>query len=489
MKKYLSLFLAACFSAQSTWALSIDWTGGYRAEYIALTQPSLSSDNSQSKSYALNYLYLQPKIIGSDGLNIVSRFDIMPNQTAAYKNSQVGSLLGGGLNDGGSGTGTNASSQNQNSSALQVSQLYLNVSQEFGSLLVGRAPIEFGLGITHNAGRGAFDHWIDTKDMVAMKFMVDNLSVTPIIGRVVQNDFGGGIGNDQIYLVEYNNKDIGARTGVFHQTRTLGSASNDLINDNNGTTNAGAAELPWADNTKTKTGVKIQTVNVFLERVWPTFEFKLEASFLTGNSGLYTNTSSEITYNAYAIVSEMKYQQPESKWAFSSQLGAVSGDNPDTKNVYEGYQLDRNYDLGLLMFNHRLGQSDILGTKVIHANDTKGGNNLSLNNSVDDEAVSNAFFFAPAMTYSLNEKMDIKSKAIFAQLMNAKSFNVAGTNLVDTTNNLGIELNAELVYKPRERVTWSTGLGVLLPGAAWKAGQDLDNQTAYGISTKAAITF
>jgi hypothetical protein len=144
--KTAKLFVAILFLAQSAAAISIDWTGGYRVEYVSVDRPSLD-DNKLSKNYALNFLYLQPRIIGSDGINIVSRFDVMSNETPAYKNSQLGSVIGGGLDNGSGGAnGTDATSQNQDSSTLRVSQLYLNVNHEFGSLLVGRTPVEFGLG-------------------------------------------------------------------------------------------------------------------------------------------------------------------------------------------------------------------------------------------------------------------------------------------------------------------------------------------------------
>ena len=459
-------------------AISIDWTGGYRVEYVSVTNPSLA--DSQSKNYALNFLYLKPTIIGSDGIHIVSRFDVMSNGTPAYKNSQVGSLIGTGLNEGSSGNGSTASSQNQNASNLLISQLYLNVNHEYGSFLVGRTPIDFGLGITHNAGRNPFDHWMDTKELIAYRFTVDNISFSPMIARVKQNDFGGGIANDQIFLFEYNNKDIGAKAGVFHQTRSLSSGNNDLLGTEVGSgtvTTTGANAL----------GAKVQTVNIYLERLWPSFEFKLEASFLTGDSGVL-RTEGEVKYNAWAVVSEMKMPASDSKWEWSGQLGAVSGDNSETSTVYEGYQLDRNYNVGMLMFNHRLGQFDILKTKAIHANDTLGGNNLSVGNSVDDEAVSNVFFLAPALNYKWDEKVDLKTKFVYAQLLNSKFSN--GTSTFDSSSDLGYELNFELNYKPRERVTWSTGLGLLLPGSAWSGGDsNFDKKISYGLETKAAITF
>ncbi|MES2803723.1 MAG: hypothetical protein V4654_14620 [Bdellovibrionota bacterium] len=468
--KLSQLFIAVLFVSETAAAISIDWTGGYRVEYTGVNSTSLANQKL-GKNYALNFLYLQPRIIGSDGINIVSRFDVMASQIPAYKNSQMGSIIGTGLNDGSAGAnGTNATSQNQNSSAIQVSQLYLNVNHEYGSLLVGRAPVEFGIGITHNAGKGQFDHWIDTKEVISYRFVVDNLSFAPMIARVSQDDFGGGIANDQIYIIEYNNKDAGSRAGLFHQTRSAGPAYNDYS----------AAELP-SGVTSATTGLKTQTVNIFLERKWSAFEFKIEASFLTGNTGVRTGTGEEIKVDSYAVVMEGLFPPGDSSWEYSGKAGVVSGDNEDTQATYEGYILDRNYDLGFLLFNHRLGSADIIGTSPIHAND--GANGLSTQNSADDEAVTNAMFLAPTVKYVYDDQIDLKGTIVYAQLMNAKKS-------VDMKKDLGLELDVELVYKPRERVTWSTGLGVLFPGAAWEGGTNsFDSKTTYGLTTRAAITF
>ncbi len=171
--------LSLILISQSALAISIDWSGGYRIEYNNIENPTLDANAKQPKTYGLQYLYLTPKIVASDGINIVGRFDIMGSQTPGYKNSQLGSVFGGGV-----GTDPRINSQNQEATGVTVSQLYLNVNQEYGSLIAGRAPIDFGLGITHNAGMGEFDHWYDTRDSVGYKFVVDNISFMPMMSKV-----------------------------------------------------------------------------------------------------------------------------------------------------------------------------------------------------------------------------------------------------------------------------------------------------------------
>lgn len=456
-------------------ATSIDWSGGYRIEYNSLQKPSLG-EPSQGKTYALHYLYLQPRIVASDGINISGQFDILSSEIPAYENSKVGSLIGRGLNDSNQAGayGSNANSQNQRSQNIKVSQLYMTVDHEYGSFLVGRAPVHFGLGITHNAGLNPFDKWVDTRELVAYRFVIDNLTFTPQIARVSQQDFGGNTANDQIFVLEYDNKEIGAKAGVFHQTRTIAQGQNDVIL-------TPVPEYPGA--TSMGSGSKLQTVNIFLERKWQPFEIKVEASFLTGTTGVLNAQSEEINVDAYAVVGEAYWPREDKDISYKAQFGFVSGDNPTTSK-FEGYQLDRNYDVGILLFNHRLGQGDILGSQPWLANGSHANNGLTQQNSIDDVGVTNTLFLAPSLNYKWSEKLDLNTKLIYAQLMSNTQ------NYVDFKKDLGLELDVELVYKPRERVTWSTGVGYLMPGSAWEGGNNnYSTDTSFGFSTKAAITF
>lgn len=466
----VSIIVYLILLSQVSSAISIDWSGGYRFEFNDIDNPSLNSDAKQPKTYGLQYLYLAPKIVASDGINIVSRFDILGSQTPAYRNSQLGSVFG----SGGGTVDPRINSQNQETSSIGVSQLYLNVNHEYGSLIAGRAPFEFGMGISHNAGLGEFDHWYDTRDMVGYRFVVDNISFMPMLSRVSQANYGRGVTtSDETFVFEYHNKDNGDQAGVVQQNRKSSFESNDALKIG---ANPLTATFPGST---VGGGWNSKLVNLFLGRNWESFKFKLEASFLTGETGLYLAGES-IKFNSYAVATEMQFPRREgSKWDFSAKLGIASGDNPNTANVYEGYQFDKNYDVALLLFNHRMGQRDFLTTSILHNDAT-----LSVGNSADDEAIGNVTYLAPSAKYQWSDKLDIKSTLIYAQLV------AIPTNTLDTTKDLGTELDIELIYKPRERVTWSNTLGVLLPGSAWKDGaSNLDNKINIGFSSKAAITF
>ncbi len=276
--------------------------------------------------------------------------------------------------------------------------------------------------------------------------------------------------SDETFLFEYNNKDNGAQAGVLQQTRKSSFESNDALSATNPLPLAGAT-LASAWSTK--------TVNLFLGRSWETFKFKFEASFLTGESGLMVGAE-EVRFNAYAVAADLQFpSQAGSKWDFAAKLGMASGDNPTTVGTYEGYQFDKNYDVAMLMFNHRQGQADFLTTGIMHTDPA-----LTTGNSADDEAIGNVTYIAPSANYQWTDKFDIKTTLIYAQLV------VNPTLALDSSKDLGTELDIEFIYRPRERVVWSNGIGVLFPGQAWKNGTSgFAADTNIGITTKAAITF
>ncbi len=452
-------------------AMSLDWSGTYRAEAIDVDRTSLG-DPRLRKSYLLNHLTLSPRVIASDGVYINSRFEVLPNREPRYANSQLGQFFGSGVKNPPASTNetdSNTMSQNAGGSQIYVNQLYLNVNNDYGSLILGRAPIQFGLGIRHNAGLGLFDHWYDTRDIIGYKVVVGNLSLTPMFGRAYSGTIGQGTQvNDQMIDIEYDNRETGSLLGIFYETRKGSSGANDVPSSKINPEGGGGT---------IQTDYSIQNVNVVLGRDWSTFDFKIEGGFTSGDSGVYTASQEQIRVNSFGVATELNFRNPESNWAWTVKAGIASGDNPNTKD-YEGYVFDRNYDTGMLLFNHRLGKFDILRTYLSrepgHATDDE----------VDEEAISNTVYFAPSVTYKAGSKFDVKNTLVYAVL------NTNPILGVDIDKNLGFEWDIDLVYKPQEKIQWINSVGLLFPGAAFKGGDpNTSNGFTYGFSSKAAISF
>ncbi|MBK7960273.1 MAG: hypothetical protein IPK04_03030 [Bdellovibrionales bacterium] len=455
-------------------AMNIDWNGGYRFEYTEIDRPSLA-DPGGRKSYGLNYLYLQPQIIATDGVTINSRLDVLSNQSSAYRGSQLGQLWGGTVSDLPDTSANNTTRENMGATNVSVSQLYLHVSQEYGSLVLGRMPYEFGLGMTHNAGKGAFDHWIDTHDLVGYKFVVGSLFFMPMLGKVYHADAGQGYSNtEQLLQIQYDNADSGSLLGLLFERRNAG---NNAVSDGAGWLNSW--QTYYGDNTASIQGdFSFQRTSFILGRSWSTFGFKLEGGFSQGQTGVQMSTGNQLRLNGYGIASEIYYRPEQVKWSMNLRLGIATGDDPGTLDNYEGYQFDRNYDVAFLLFNHRLGQRDFLGTAPFRP----GG--YSVSNSFDDESISNTVYVSPRIKTLWSDKVDLVNTLTYAQLLNKTR------GSVDSDKSLGFEWDIEVVYRPRERIQWVNQFGYLFAGDAFKEGaSNLSNGNSFGFSTKAAISF
>ncbi len=472
MRLNTSIVLFLVLKTTSVFAASLDWTGGYRFEWTQVDRPSLSSPGER-KAYGLNYLYLSPKIIATDGVDIVSRFDILNSNDSAYQNSQVGQIWGAGLPTSATTDGSrrNVNSKTQNASNVTASQLYMKMTQEYGSLLIGRVPFEFGTGMTYSAGNGAFDHWFNTRDVVAYKFIVGNFHFMPMIGRVYDADVGQGNSiQDQILELGYDAPDSGSTLSVLVEQRKASTGANDI--DPTRILSVGTTGTVIGD-------YSTQRTNFLLGKQWSRFGFKIEGSFLTGDAGIQTTNGENVKINGYGIATEFYFPNPESKWDWNLRAGMATGNDPTTAD-YEGFQFDRNYDVAFLLFNHRLGGRDFLTTNLIKDQSTGRG----LSTSVDDEAIGNAWYISPKVKYAWNEKWDVNNSFTYAQSW------LNPTNAVGYKKSLGWEYDLEVVYKPRQKFQWMNRIGYFSPGDAFENGSShLDTSSTLGYESKIAITF
>jgi hypothetical protein len=449
------------FLGSPAFALNLDWEGTYRFEWHDLDRPSLSTP-SQRKSYGLGYLRLSPKIIAADGVNIASRFDIMNGD--AYPNSQLGQIWG--MN----ASSNPVTSDNQGSANVRVSHLYLNVNQEYGSLIVGRAPFEFGLGMSYSAGQGLFDHWYDNRDMVAYKIFVGDWFMMPIVSRKVSSGFNqGGTITSTGFQLQYESEENKSLIGIFQENikgprEVLGYSASQI--------SAYGGDALTRD-------LNIQRTNFILGRGFSSFGFKFEAGFQSGETGI-TLLGENVSLNGFGIATEVYVPPSESKFNWSLKFGMASGDDAVSKD-YSGFAFNKNYNVGMLMFNHRLGQFDFLNTNIIK------DANLNVGNSADDESVSNAAYIAPSVLYSWSDRTDLRNTLVYGQLLNTLK------NSIDSSKLLGLEWDIELIYKPSEKIQWINQFGLLFSGEAFRNGVgptgNLGNELTYGFASKAAISF
>lgn len=467
---FLSSFIF--FYSQASYSGDFQWSGLYRVEGIQLNHSNLVSSGPE-KSYGLHHLILMPKIEAADGLTIRSRFDIF--NSTAYPNSQVGAFFGSGVGTssppGSSANNSNSLAQTQQSEDLKITQLYMTLVQEYGALLVGRVPLQFGLGMVHNAGNGVFDHWYDTRDLVGYKFIFGNLYLLPMYGKVNEGNLTDNDDvNDLLIQLGYSNPESGLEMGFFYQSRKANDSGVDTPDATKSSIIGGAGSV---DSGRLST----QTYNFFAAKEKDTYRWAFEFAMQGGDLGVVTSSSQSVTLKGYGLAFEYEYRPLASKYKFGFKTGVATGDDPSTDNIFEGFQMDKNYQVAMLLFHHFVGQNDFLRTQPLRGSTTSA-------NDVDVEAVSNAYYLSPYVNYKWNDRWNLKSSLTLGQLYVEP---ISGVNM---SKNLGYEWDISFEFAPNKNFTWVNGLGVLFPGSAFQGGSlGYGNSTSYGLMTKAAIRF
>lgn len=474
-------------------AVNLEWTGLYRVEGYDLQNTELRNSSVKAKQYGLTHFILRPKIIASDGLIIYSQFDIFNPDTRAhngfYNNSQMGAFWGSGVNTSENGADSfsqsNALSQNQSAGTLNVTQLYLNYNHEFGQLIVGRVPIQFGLGMTYSAGRGLFDHWMTVRDIVGYKMIFGNMSLTPMIGKSHEGlmNYTDDVNNYMIQFL-YENPETDVSMGVMYDIKQSSDQGNDVPMGTNGLGGTGARRTG---------GVSLKTLSLFVARETRPWRIGFEAAFVSGDYGITNASNGSVAAGGYGIAFEADYHPEDSKSSWLIRTGIATGDDPNSSN-YETFAFNKNYDVAFLMFNHSLGQFDVLGTTpsvptyfrykcpagTTYANcgSTTG---TPENRGLDVESIANVIYLAPSYRYQWTDRWSVG--------VGLATGWVRQTYLANQKSDLGYETDFSLAYQPKKGILWVNQLGLLFPGAAFKGGGLYEAAFTFGVGTKAAISF
>lgn len=457
---------------QNSHAVVLDWQGMYRLEGVQIENNDLTTARKDS-SYILHHLYLKPKIEASDGLKIYSRLDLF--NSGFYPNSQMGQFFGSGPGAGSpkNERDSNVLSQAGKDDTVSVTELYLTLKSEtgYGMLIAGRKMFHFGLGISHNDGSGSFDHYFDSKDMLAYKMSVGNFTFTPIFAKINEQKLHVGDDvNDYILDISYYNKDTDIKFGIIYESRVTGGWGNDA---------------PTA--TSGMTGTKIdhwngQRMNIYYERKLSQGRVGFEVGNNSGDTGISTGTET-IGLTGYGLAFEGDYKPTDSRWSYSIKAGIATGDDPTTPSKYEGFIFDRNYNVGFLLMNHVMGSYDLFRTALGRSPTSPNGTDTNASAFADEESISNVMYFAPEISYHWKSNLDVNLTFVTGTL----NVQPDATKNVDT--NIGYEIDLSLNYKPSDKIIWTNGLGMLFPGSAFSDAGTYPTEYAFGLTSKAAISF
>ena len=449
-KKFYFLLFLVFFLKDAN---AILWSGKYNFEGIYIQNPGLVKEGKKERSYFLHHLSLKPKIVVLDGVRIYSRLDIFNHfSDSLYLGSFLGSRQGG---------------------FIHITHLYASFVHEFGSLIVGRMPLHFGLGMTYHSGDEAFDHWVNHRDVIAYKIVAGRFLISPMLSKQSEGfslDVNDDI-NSILFHGQYKNIDSNLTIGLFYEWETGQDKVKHSLQSSN---------LASSIDSELEFDLNLSNLNVYVSKQELAHSVEIEAGFQWGKVGINSD-SKKISHSSFGVALEYEWK-PESlpRWSFGVHSGAAEGDDSSSELISEGYTFHRNYNVSFLMFNYFLGVKDFLGTSWLRW-DPENERHQTIN-SLDSEALSNVIYFSPRTQYNFYKKW-------FLEFVLSTSWLWKNSIQPDGDKSLGYELDASFLYKAHKNLIWKTQFGTLFPGSAFKSCEGCDNKISYGLTTKLMIQF
>ena len=403
MKK-LSL-LAFVFISVNIFSLPIDWKGSLYVDYIALdnyrrsasclgtsgnvgSQEILCIDDDQA-SFSSYIFQLNPEITLNDAVTIKGEIS-------------SGGARGGFFGDDFSGTQANSGALFFNgpsgSDSLSLNQLYAEIYSEKALIKVGRQPKDWGLGVIYNDGDQAQDRFISTFDGIELEFTFENFKLNPFFGRLDSGQLA--VSDDDLteqgVSVLYHLKERDFKAGVLFSNRS-------------------------SDSGNSQGEIDLTQWNIFISKDWDKWSLGFEAPLINGDIG-----ANSVEANSYILEGEYRLN---ARWQFNLKAGLVSGDDPNTSDN-ENIILHPNYNIAEILF-------------------TFNQQNISLNDQVFDQGVSNATFAHLGARYFIGSWI-FKMALIYAR---------ATETFDDQNSDLGVEADLGLEYLWYPGVKFSFDLG------------------------------
>ena len=391
-------------------------------------------------------------------------------------------------------------------SAVTAQRFWADFLTDFGMFQVGRAPMNWGLGLVHSAGNGLWDRYQSTGDVIRMSSKFGNFTVLPsfakfsygnAVGGAAPTCGGGGVCGNQLGGSGISEYSLGMKYESAEEELTAGL---NFVRRIGGSLSEGAflnAPVGVAGQSQGSTvgGQGITIWDIFVQKRVGKFEFKAEAPLF---SGKVQGSSAGREYKAYAIAVETLYHFTDS-WSLNAKAGRVPGQpNSDTADTskWRMVYLHPNYRLGMFLFNYQL-------RNFAGPNNPDSGSDQT--RSIYDNPVTNASYLNVGTAYKTDKwtfHLDwFAAKADESAESGKYFFNTWDRRYVlangNQSKNLGMEIDWGANFDWDEFTSFGLDFGYFMPGnyyafsnVAPGAGQSSNaTDNVFGIQAKVGIRF
>jgi len=466
----LSLILiGTCTWVASAQALELDWGGQFRSElsYIqnftfentdaaAATAGGYANPNSgvSNTNFQTLFLKLKPRVIVNDNISVKSEW---------WLGDPVYSVFGNGLPYT---TDQRQYYSNQSrGTTLAAQRLWAELVTDFGTVHIGRAPLQWGLGLVWNSGDGLWDRYESTGDLMRLitKFGAFNFS-TSLITYSKGNVIGtSGTGTTEFSLaLNYGNIHEEDFEGGVNFIRRIG----------------GAAQDPAAGYLGIGPAAGLNVSKAMNYNIWDiSARKKLGSLVLAGEVPITDGRLDDRIFTTFAFAGEADWRMNDN-WSFKGRVGYAPGQMnfvPGTAEKATGFVFNPNYRLGLIMFNYQLANLTNNPGGVNTLNNPANGPSQLM--SPYDNPITNAAYLQVGGKYHTS-KWTFHGELTYARA-NSVADGVAGNQFYNswqrrmvTTpagvsaqgNNLGMEIDAGSILQWDESFQVAADLGVFFPG-------------------------
>lgn len=509
----VSASLAALVSAPSAGALTLDWSGYFRASHDLVhdyqmnkLEPSYSSMGGQGEdipgqgdrmaTFSTMFMKLKPKVLVNDNIIIHSEWNV---------GDPIYGFFGRGVPQD---DRNNILSTGKDSMSISAARLWLDVHSDFGTIQVGRAPMHWGLGVVFNSGDNPFDRYQSTSDTIRLISKFGYLSLMPLYAKNSMGSSLAGTVNpttgvinasevnrhddvtDYGLALRYDNPEEDLDAGVLYYKRNASDTQNSYYYPTTSSVYASGAN-----------GINLRLFDFYAKKTWRRFELGAELPIYNGEIGDVNSVSARNQYKttALAVEAALKYDT----WKHGIKLGTAPGQSSATTGArggtFSAFQFHRSYKLGMLLFNYNFRNFGVANPDSVP--NAAGSYTLTRAVSPYDAAITNAKY---VMLYSEKhwEQWGMNFGLVWAQANEvAQSGKDAYnhethqwfTSVANQAKGMGIEADYGVRYNWDENISFGADIGMLFPGDYFKyinsATQQSPANTVTGLSISAATVF
>jgi len=466
VSNFVFALAAILILSSPSYALDLDWHGQFRAETNWLfgyansglatpTTPAtdtgytIPSNGDNPASFQNLFFRLEPRVIVNDNISIHSDVWVGTPDRGVFGGDQNVTSYYGTTN-----TGT---------ADITANTYYAEVATDFGTITVGRAPLNWGLGLVWNNSEDSFDRFPSTGDVIRLETKLGAFRFMPGVVKYRNGtNYGGSVGNDPCTTgtgLTTPCSTIGGGSGVSDYTVGLMYANDDeqldlgilflrrIAGQNSHVVN------PFSVDSIGYTGYAYNLWDFYAKKQAGIFTFAAEVPLV---NGFVANHD----YNTVAGAAKVKAQLND-HWAVNVNLGEAGGQESVATGSQSGrlsvFSFHPDYRPGLLMFNYNFRNLSNRAASPYY-NPVTNARFLSLSLNY----ASGKWTHGLLGLYAIADKTAGSSGLYYNSWDGVYRTVNSGAQAQD--KNLGFELDYQLAYHWDESIRLGVDLGLLFPG-------------------------